>query len=76
MCMCGDGDGVVVVTKWSYTGKAAHAPLDGRLLQLGGVDLVDAREDDVVDTEKCEHQEGREEQAIPKADAVVRLCGC
>jgi hypothetical protein len=50
-----------------------HAPLDGRLLELGGVDLEDAREDDVVDHEEGQDQKGNEDEDVVEAQAVVRL---
>ena len=49
------------------------APLDGRLLELGGVDLEDAREDDVVNHEVGQRQERSKDHDVPEAQVVVRL---
>jgi hypothetical protein len=52
---------------------ACGSPLPGGLLELLGVDLEDAREDDVVDHEEGDDHEGREHQDVPERLVVVRL---
>ncbi len=51
----------------------AGAPLDGGLLELVGVDLEDAREDDVVRHEEGRDHEGGEDEDVEEVVAVVRL---
>lgn len=61
------------VVPWGQ--RQGHGPLDGRLLELGGVDLKNAREDDVVDQQEGQDEEGGEDEDVVVAQAVVRLAG-
>jgi hypothetical protein len=48
-------------------------PLDGRVLELFGVDLEDATQDDVVDHKEGDDHERREHDDVQEVALVVRL---
>ena len=54
---------------------AVFVSLERRLLELEGVDLEDAGEDDVVEEEKGENEEDHEQGDVPGVQVVVGLEG-
>lgn len=56
-----------------YICVSVCVPLDGRVLELFGVDLEDATQDDVVDHEEGDDHERREHDDVQEVALVVRL---